>query len=186
MLSALINVFAVVGFAAVAFVIVVLLSSGRPAFLRRRGRVSLSGRAIVITGAGSGLGRLIALELCRKCLQVSVLVLLDIDDEGLAMTQRAVGMIGGGPRIVALHCDVSNAEEVHAVLQQARQAVAPLRLSVVVNNAGVVGGKGQVSELRKLSGFVDLSAWRKHTRTVGGPQSRRQWSLMGGCEPLPD
>jgi hypothetical protein len=143
-LSILINLLACVGVAAVVFVFWVLVSSGRPSFLRKPGRVALTGRGIVVTGAGGGLGQLIALELCRrKGLQVGLLVLLDIDPVALALTKKTVEMLGG-PRVQTYQCDVSEAEQVCSVLKQARQEAAPLRLSVVINNAGIVGGRGQV------------------------------------------
>lgn len=93
-----------------------------------------------ITGAASGFGRAIALELAQKR---GRLVLSDIDEEGLAETVRLAEARGAEVR--SLVCDVRKAEQVEA--QAALGDEAFEGTDIVVNNAGVAvaGPVGEVS-----------------------------------------
>ncbi len=50
-----------------------------------------AGKVVVITGAGSGIGRALALELARSGAKLAI---SDLDTEGLAETERLVHQIG--------------------------------------------------------------------------------------------
>ncbi|MEC9051397.1 MAG: SDR family NAD(P)-dependent oxidoreductase, partial [Actinomycetota bacterium] len=91
----------------------------------------LSDKVVVITGAGSGIGRALALNLARKG---SLLALSDVDEAGLAETVDLVK--GAGAREVRSdRLDVADREAFEAY---AEAVVAQFgRVNVVVNNAGV-------------------------------------------------
>jgi NAD(P)-dependent dehydrogenase (short-subunit alcohol dehydrogenase family) len=96
-------------------------------------------KVIVITGAGSGIGRTAALAFAREGGSV---VIGDINETDGAETARQILESGGFA--TALRCDVRNAEDVAALIAH---AVADFGgVDVLYNNAGVVR-YGTVEEL---------------------------------------
>ncbi len=97
------------------------------------GRMNLQGRTALITGAGSGIGRAVAVGLARRGCN---LALADINERGLADT---VEEIGSAVRVTRHRLDVSDAAAVSAFPEQVL-AEHP-GVDVLVNNAGVaIGG----------------------------------------------
>lgn len=96
---------------------------------RRRERV-LAGSRVLITGAGSGLGRRLALAACERGAQVTI---WDLD--GAAGAAVAAEILAAGGRARAQQVDVT---DVAAVSDAAAQAGA---MDIVINNAGIVTGK---------------------------------------------
>jgi NAD(P)-dependent dehydrogenase (short-subunit alcohol dehydrogenase family) len=96
-------------------------------------RFSLEGQAAVVTGAGRGIGKAIALALAESGADVAM---LDRTVSELAATQAAVEALGR--RALAVAADVS---DVAAVRRAATEVLAFFdgRLDILVNNAGVVG-----------------------------------------------
>jgi NAD(P)-dependent dehydrogenase (short-subunit alcohol dehydrogenase family) len=90
----------------------------------------------VITGAGSGFGRALSLELAGKG---ATLFLADIDEPSAAETAR-LAKAAGATRAEAARCDVSKLEDVQALATMTSGAV-----DLVVNNAGVSSG-GAIGE----------------------------------------
>jgi NAD(P)-dependent dehydrogenase (short-subunit alcohol dehydrogenase family) len=94
--------------------------------------MSLAGRAALVTGGGSGIGRAIALRLARDGADVVVL-----DRDLPAATQVAAECRAVGRRAEAVHADVADGASVGAALGAAHAAVGPVR--VLVNAAGISG-----------------------------------------------
>jgi len=93
----------------------------------------LSGRVAAITGAASGIGRALAVELAGRGTHVA---LCDVDEVGLAETVATVE--GRGVKVTSARVDVADREAVHA---WADQVVADHgQVNIVVNNAGVALG----------------------------------------------
>src|SRR5579862_1001810 len=94
----------------------------------------------VVTGAGSGLGRGIALALLDAGWQVA---LAGRRAETLAQTAR--DWAGAADAVLAVPTDVTSAASVAALFE----AVADRwgRLDLLVNNAGVFGPSGAVDEI---------------------------------------
>ncbi len=91
----------------------------------------LAGRVCVVTGAGSGIGRGIALALAKEGGRIAV---LDLNAEGTKATVAEIKARGG--EAVALTCDTSDAASVAAA---AAQSATTLGLcDVLVNNAGIL------------------------------------------------
>jgi 3-oxoacyl-[acyl-carrier protein] reductase len=92
--------------------------------------MKLAGRVALITGAGSGLGREIALTFAREGAAIGV---NDIRREAAEQVVRDVE--GTGARAVALVADVSDSVDVRAVFEQLVERFGTL--DVLVNNAGI-------------------------------------------------
>lgn len=88
----------------------------------------LSGKVAVVTGAGQGIGRAIALAMAREGAWV---IAGDISDNGLAETAQ----LGGG-RIETLRCDVTVEGDVSALVARAVEKRGGL--DIMCNNAGVL------------------------------------------------
>jgi NAD(P)-dependent dehydrogenase (short-subunit alcohol dehydrogenase family) len=87
-------------------------------------------RVAVVTGAGSGLGRALALRFAREGMKV---VLADVNETGLAETGALLD--AAGTRWIARRTDVSAGADVEALAQAALAAFGAVH--VVCNNAGV-------------------------------------------------
>ena len=89
-----------------------------------------NGKVILVTGAGTGIGRAIALAFLREGCSV---VLAGRRQEPL----DAVASESGTDRALAVSADVGNPESVDALFAKIKQKFG--RLDVLVNNAGVSG-----------------------------------------------
>lgn len=88
---------------------------------------------IMITGAGSGLGRGLALRWAREGCQ---LALADVNEAGLAETLKLVREAGGDGFIQ--RCDVRDYSQLTALAQACEERLGGI--DVVINNAGVASG----------------------------------------------
>jgi NAD(P)-dependent dehydrogenase (short-subunit alcohol dehydrogenase family) len=94
---------------------------------------SFSGKIAAITGAGSGIGRALALTLAlRGC----HLALCDVDEAGLAATVE--GARRTGVQVTGRRMDVADREAVH--LWADRVAGEHGKVNLIFNNAGVALG----------------------------------------------
>ena len=90
----------------------------------------LSARAIVVTGAASGIGRALADALAR---QRTPVVLCDVDGAGVEAASRTIVVDGG--RAWAVAADVTQAGDVERMIDRARHDAGPL--GGLVNCAGI-------------------------------------------------
>ena len=90
----------------------------------------LGGKVAVVTGAGSGIGRELAIACAREGMSV---VLADIDEQGQRATAAAVAPLGR--ETVELRCDVSRSDAVESVAARAYERFGAVHL--LFNNAGV-------------------------------------------------
>lgn len=100
-----------------------------------RRKKNVSGEIVLITGAGSGIGRLLAVKFARLGATV---VLWDINQEGLNGTVRLARENGAG-RVHSYVCDCSKRQDIYRVADQVKKEVGDV--SILINNAGVVIGK---------------------------------------------
>ncbi len=112
-----------------------------------------AGKVCVITGAGSGIGRALALNLAG---QGAKLALSDMDSTGLAETVRQVEALGAD--VKSDHLDVTQRE---AVLAYADAVVAHFgTVHQVYNNAGIAfHGEVERSEFKDIERIMDVDFW---------------------------
>ncbi|MFI6429927.1 SDR family NAD(P)-dependent oxidoreductase [Rhodococcus oryzae] len=112
-----------------------------------------AGKVVVITGAGSGIGRALALNLAQKGAR---LALSDFDSVGLAETVRQVEALGAEVR--SDHLDVTQRE---AVLEYADAIAAHFgKVNQIYNNAGIAyHGEFEKSEFKDIEKIMDVDFW---------------------------
>jgi NADP-dependent 3-hydroxy acid dehydrogenase YdfG len=90
---------------------------------------TLSNKIVAITGAGSGIGRSLAVLAASRGASVAI---CDINEESLAET---AGIVGASGRVHKAKVDVGNRDAIYAWADQVRRELGPA--DVIVNNAGV-------------------------------------------------
>ncbi len=101
-------------------------------------------RAVLVTGAASGIGRAIASRFLREGDRVAA---IDLDLAALEIA-RSESWPNVGDRFMPIAADVSNARDAAAAVAQARERFG--RVDVLVNNAGITGGP-QATRLHETS-----------------------------------
>lgn len=102
-----------------------------PASFRKK---SIEGELVLITGAGSGIGRLQAIKFAAVGCDV---VLWDINITGIEETAQMVRKTGRKAWYYA--CDVSKREKVYEAAAKVRREAGGV--TILVNNAGIIAGK---------------------------------------------
>ncbi|XP_015422917.1 PREDICTED: epidermal retinol dehydrogenase 2 isoform X2 [Myotis davidii] len=114
-------------------------------------RKNVAGEIVLITGAGSGLGRLLALKFARLG---AVLVLWDINKEGNEETCN-MARDAGATRAYAYTCDCSRREEVYRVADQTYKAFLP---AMIANGHGHLVCISSSAGLFGVNGLADYCA----------------------------
>jgi 3-oxoacyl-[acyl-carrier protein] reductase len=109
--------------------------------------MTLEGRMAVVSGAGSGIGRAIALALAARGARVAA---VDLDAQTAEETTRQIAAAGGTAR--GYQADVSRATEVDRAVSAAVSTLGPLE--IMVNNAGILDGYWSVDEM-------DEAVWQR-------------------------
>ncbi|MGZ6778393.1 MAG: SDR family NAD(P)-dependent oxidoreductase [Mycobacterium sp.] len=114
---------------------------------------SFHGKVAVITGAGSGIGRALALNLAAKSAR---LALSDIDADGLAETTRQAQALGA-----QVKADRLNVAERQEVLAYADDVVAHFgAVHQVYNNAGIAHhGEVESMDFKDAERIMDVDFW---------------------------
>jgi NADP-dependent 3-hydroxy acid dehydrogenase YdfG len=112
-----------------------------------------AGKVAVVTGAGSGIGQALALELGRSGAKLAI---SDVDTEGLAQTEAQLKAIG-----VEVKADRLDVTEREAFLAYA-DAVAEHfgKVNQIYNNAGIAfSGDVEVSQFKDIERVMDVDFW---------------------------
>ena len=105
-------------------------------------RKDIDGEIIFLTGAGSGLGRLMALKFAKLGATV---VCVDINQSANEETVKEIR--SQGFKAHGYKCDCSNREDIYRVADLVKAEVGDV--TILVNNAGIVSGKK----------FMDTEDW---------------------------
>ncbi len=105
----------------------------------------LEGKNMLITGAGGGIGKLMALKLAEE---KANLILIDINGDALNDLAKVMASFPG--RVATHTCDISDAVQVDTVAKAVKKEFG--MVDVLINNAGIVSGKP----------FLDLTTEEMH------------------------
>ncbi|TDZ77831.1 SDR family NAD(P)-dependent oxidoreductase [Mycobacteroides salmoniphilum] len=112
-----------------------------------------SGKVAVVTGAGSGIGRALAIELARSGAKVAI---SDVDPEGLAQTERLVKSVGAEVR--ADHLNVAEREAFLLYADSVKEQFG--EVNQMFNNAGIAySGDVGVSPFKDIERIFDVDFW---------------------------
>jgi len=114
---------------------------------------SFSGKVAAVTGAGSGIGRSLAVQLAQHGAH---LALSDIDSVGLAETVALCE--GSGVKVTSQHLDVADRAAVFAWADAVRADHGQVNL--IFNNAGVaLGAKVESMAIEDFEWLMDINFW---------------------------
>ncbi|MBT2556742.1 3-ketoacyl-ACP reductase [Hymenobacter sp. ISL-91] len=91
----------------------------------------LTGKTALVTGAGKGIGRAIALALAQQGVRVALLARTATDLQAVAQEIEAAG----GPAAVVVTADVADRSAVDAAVAQALEQLGSI--DILINNAGI-------------------------------------------------
>ncbi len=112
-----------------------------------------AGKVAAITGAGSGIGQALALELARSGATVAI---SDVDIEGLAQTEDQLRAIGAPVRADRL--DVTEREAFHVYADQINEHFG--KVNQIYNNAGIAfTGDVEISQFKDIERVMDVDFW---------------------------
>jgi len=117
-------------------------------------RKDVRGQRVLITGSGSGLGRLLSYEFAKLGCTV---VCVDLNKSANEETAQAVREYGVSAH--AYSCDISKRDDVYRVMNKIKTEVG--EIDILINNAGIVSGKKILEcpdELMQKTMDVNISA----------------------------
>lgn len=112
-----------------------------------------AGKVAVVTGAGSGIGQALAVELGRSGAKVAI---SDIDTEGLADTEQRLAAIGA--EVKADRLDVTEREAFLAYAEAVKEHFGTV--NQIYNNAGIAfTGDIEVTPFKDIERVMDVDFW---------------------------
>ncbi|OHU98425.1 SDR family NAD(P)-dependent oxidoreductase [Mycobacterium talmoniae] len=112
-----------------------------------------AGKVAVVTGAGSGIGQALAIELGRSGARVAI---SDVDLEGLAQTEKELKAIGAP--VKADRLDVTEREAFIAYAEEVHEHFG--KVNQIYNNAGIAfTGDIEVSQFKDIERVMDVDYW---------------------------
>jgi len=112
-----------------------------------------AGKVAVVTGAGSGIGQALAVELGRSGAKLAI---SDVDLEGLAVTEARLKAIGAPVKADRLDVTEREAFELYADAVKAHFG----KVNQIYNNAGIAyTGDVEVSSYKDIERVMDVDFW---------------------------
>lgn len=134
----------------------------------------LNERTALVTGAGRGIGRGIALRLAREGATV---IVADVDEVNTAKVAEEIRALGS--QALPLHLDVRKEDQVESAVARARNEVGPI--TILVNNAGIYRDTpllGSSLEDWDLSFAVNLTGQLLCARVVVPDMVEQHWGRI--------
>jgi NADP-dependent 3-hydroxy acid dehydrogenase YdfG len=112
-----------------------------------------AGKVAVVTGAGSGIGQALAIELGRSGAKLAI---SDVDTEGLAVTEERLKAIGAEVKTDRL--DVTEREAFLLYADAVKEHFG--KVNQIYNNAGIAfSGDVEVSQFKDIERVMDVDYW---------------------------
>lgn len=112
-----------------------------------------AGKVAVVTGAGSGIGQALAIELGKSGAKLAI---SDIDTEGLAVTEERLK--GLGATVKADRLNVAEREAFVAYADDVQQHFG--KVNQIYNNAGIAfTGDVEISQFKDIERVMDVDFW---------------------------
>lgn len=112
-----------------------------------------AGKVAVVTGAGSGIGQALAIELGKSGAKLAI---SDIDTEGLAFTEERLK--GLGATVKADRLNVAEREAFVAYADDVQQHFG--KVNQIYNNAGIAfTGDVEISQFKDIERVMDVDFW---------------------------
>jgi len=120
---------------------------------RRGSMEGFAGKVAVVTGAGSGIGQALAIELGRSGARLAI---SDVDTEGLAVTEKRLKDIG-----VDVKADRLDVTERETFLLYADEVNTHFgKVNQIYNNAGIAfTGDVEISQFKDIERVMDVDFW---------------------------
>ncbi|KAI0869410.1 NAD(P)-binding protein [Hypoxylon argillaceum] len=114
-------------------------------------KADLTGKAVFITGATRGIGKAIGISFAKTgTSMIAIGARSDLDETAQTIKAAAASAGKPEPKILALKLDVTGQASVDAAAAEIKEAFG--RIDIVVNNAGLLSGRGLIAE-------TDPEAW---------------------------
>jgi NAD(P)-dependent dehydrogenase (short-subunit alcohol dehydrogenase family) len=134
----------------------------------------LEGKAAIVTGSGSGVGRVSAVRFAEEGARV-----LCADLNGDAVKETVAEIEAAGGTAVAQQCDVSNESDVIAMIAAAVDAFG--RLDIIFNNVGIPTPRlGALLEDHTVEDFDRLTSVNFRGVFLGSKHAVLQFKKQGG------
>ena len=112
-----------------------------------------AGKVAVVTGAGSGIGQALALELARSGAKLAI---SDVDPEGLSRSEQQLRYTGASVKVD--HLDVTDRERFLAYADEVRDHFGVV--NQIYNNAGIAfTGNVDMSEFTDMERVMSVNYW---------------------------
>ena len=112
-----------------------------------------AGKVAAVTGAGSGIGQALAIELARSGASVAI---SDVDTEGLAVTEERLKAIGAPAKADRLDVTERDAFELYADAVKEHFG----KVNQIYNNAGIAfAGDIEVTQFKDIEKVMDVDFW---------------------------
>ena len=113
--------------------------------------MSLENKVVIVTGAGRGIGRAIALRISQEG---AILIICDIQEENTNAVCKEI--TDSGKQALPVMCDVSNENDIKSMVETTIKKYG--KIDILVNNAGISPKKeGRKPNLTE----IDLDVWNK-------------------------
>ena len=112
-----------------------------------------AGKVAVVTGAGSGIGQALAVELGRSGASVAI---SDVDTDGLSVTEQRLAAIGAS--VKADRLDVTEREAFRLYADGVKKHFG--KVNQIYNNAGIAHtGDVEVTDFKDIERVMDVDFW---------------------------